>query len=271
MYLMPAGREVAATLAPPPFPRVLCAVDGSGPAVEALRQAITLSQADAALTLMAVTDARGADRAEDAVQTALRTAHGAGMDARAMVSRGTDTAAAILAEAARHDLLVVGTHGHHRAPGYLLGATSTAAAHQSPVPVLIARAPAPAGFAFPRDILLATDGSPAMAATVATTAAIARRHRSRVALVHVERSSRAMRRELAEEATTLYEATGVEPVVIQVKGHVPERLAGIALDLRASLLVAGSRLLTGFPSLASVSERVGAIAPCSVLVVRRAT
>jgi nucleotide-binding universal stress UspA family protein len=41
-----------------------------------------------------------------------------------------------------------------------------------------------------------------------------------------------------------------------------------ARKLPISLIVMGSRMLTGIRALGSVSERVGRIAPCSVLVLR---
>ncbi len=165
------------------------------------------------------------------------------------------------------DLLVLGTHGRGRAPGFLLGSTTLAALHHSPVPVLVAR-PLRAGTAFARHILLATDGSPAMAPIIAVTAALAQRHGSRVVLAHVDPSDRVIRHELAKEAATLIEATEDEPVVLELDGHVPSRIAALVPGLQTSLVITDSRGLTGIRALGSVSERLGMIAPCSVLVMR---
>jgi nucleotide-binding universal stress UspA family protein len=77
-----------------------------------------------------------------------------------------------------------------------------------------------------------------------------------------------VRHELALEASDAAEMTGVDPVVVVVRGHGPDPIVDIAEELEATLLVLGSRGLTGVRALASVSERVGAAAPCPVLVVK---
>ena len=207
-----ALRKVAAAPVPAPFPRILCAVDAGRSADEAIAQALTLAGDDAELTFMSVVDVRGfgATRmaslgpytADQALERARRAARAAGVDAAELIRHGEDPRVVIFDEAHRHDLLVLGTHGEHRTSGFLLGSTPAAALHRSPVPVLIAR-PARVGTEFPRDILVATDGSPAMGPTVALAAALARRHDARVALLHVDHADRDVHHELAEEATAL--------------------------------------------------------------------
>jgi nucleotide-binding universal stress UspA family protein len=261
-----------------PFPRILCAIDVGPSADEAIAQALTLAGADAELTFMSVTDVRGfgATRmaslgphaADQVLEHARRAARAAGVEAAELIRHGEDPRPVILDEAHRHDLLILGTHGRHRTPGFLLGSTATTALHRSPVPVLIAR-PVRAGTEFPRSILVATDGSPAMAPTVAVAASLARRHDARVALLHVDHADKTTRHELAEEATALKCATGNEPIMLQMDGHAPSRIAEVALELPASLVITGSRMLTGIRALASVSERTGIVSPCSVLVLRR--
>jgi hypothetical protein len=108
----------------------------------------------------------GPHHADDALLEARRAAHAAGVDAVEAIRNGTDARATILEEARRFDLLVLGTHGRHRTSGVLLGSTTVAALHRSPVPILVARPPR-AGTEFPCDILLATDGSPGMGPPVA--------------------------------------------------------------------------------------------------------
>jgi nucleotide-binding universal stress UspA family protein len=277
MSIEHAPHRVTATASRAPFRRILCAVDNGRCAGETVAQALTLAGNDAELTFVTVTDGRGFGptrmaslgpyRADQALEKARRAARAAGVESSEILRHGDDARAVILKEAREYDLLVLGTHGEHRTAGFLLGSTPVAALHHSPVPVLIAR-PARAGTEVPRDILLATDGSPAMGTTVVLTAALARRHGARVALLHVDHADRATRRELAEEATALYEATGVEPVTIQLDGHAPSRIAEVALELPASLVITGSRLLSGVRALGSISERTGVVAPCSVLVMR---
>jgi nucleotide-binding universal stress UspA family protein len=269
---------VSAASRPAPFPRILCAVDGGRCAREAIAQALTLAGADAEVTFVSVTDGRGfgptrmastgSHAAETALDAAVRAARAAGVDASSFVRHGADPRSVILEEARLHDLLVLGTHGRHRTAGFLLGSTSVAALHRSPVPVLIAR-PVRVGTEFPHDILLATDGSPAMGPTVALTGALARRHGSRVALLHVDHQDPPLRGELAYEAAALAAATAAEPLMLRLDGHAPSRIAEVALELPASLVITGSRMLTGVRSLGSVSERTGVVAPCSVLVMRR--
>jgi nucleotide-binding universal stress UspA family protein len=133
--------------------------------------------------------------------------------------------------------------------------------------VLVAR-PEPPGCVFPRDILLATDGSAAMRPALGVTAALARRHGARVALLRVGRTSGAIECELADEVTALLHATGHDPVVLEFAGTPSEQIAELAADLPVSLVITGSRKLTGLHALASVSARAGTTAPCSVLVLR---
>jgi nucleotide-binding universal stress UspA family protein len=252
----------------PPFERVLCAVDGSPEADVAVEQAIVLAGHDARLTFLTVSDSSGAPPAAEALAPALRAAAQAGVTTESLLLRATHVHEAILAAATDHDLLVLGSHGRHRLAGLLLGSAAAAALHGSPVPVLVAR-PAPPPGTFPKTLLLATDGSPHMHAAVAVTAALAARHGAQIVLLHVGDSSRSVRHELAEAATTLMEATGSEPVTLQLDGHAPAQVVETARDLSSSLVITGSGLPTGIRALGSVSARIAMIAPCSVLVVRR--
>jgi nucleotide-binding universal stress UspA family protein len=90
-----------------------------------------------------------------------------------------------------------------------------------------------------------------------------------VTLLHVSGPEPAHhRRGIAEQATQLYEWLKVEPVLRSEPGRAHERIVEVAEREHASLVVLGSRGLTGVRALASVSERVAHHAPCSVLVVR---
>jgi nucleotide-binding universal stress UspA family protein len=261
-----------------PFPRILCAVDGSRGAQEAAAAALALAAGgDVQLTFLCVTDVAGFGptrmaslgprSAEQAVAEARRRARDAGLNAAGLVRHSADPRRAILEEAEQYDLLVMGAHGHHRAAGIVLGDAAALALHTSAVPVLLAR-PAPYGTTFPHSILLASDGTPAMARAVALTGALARRHDARVTLAYAGDGDGTTRDELTDEFLRLLEAIGVEPVCEQLDGHAPGAIAELARSLPASLVVTGSRGLSGVRALASVSERTGMIAPCSVLVVR---
>jgi nucleotide-binding universal stress UspA family protein len=261
---------------PAPFEHILCAVDGSRGSDVAVEQALTLA-GPAGVTFIAVTDVRGAgamqmatlgpQRAEDALARAATTARAAGVGSSSVLRRADHILDALLQQARDYDLLVLGTHGAKRRAGMLLGDVAATALHRSPVPTLFAR-PAPHGSVFPTDVLLATDGSAPTRAAAEAAAAIACRHRSRVTLVHAGFGSADIHHGLAEQQALLAERTGVEPAILELPGRAPEVIAETARELPASLIVTGSRMLTGIGALRSVSERVGQMAPCSVLVLR---
>jgi nucleotide-binding universal stress UspA family protein len=135
--------------------------------------------------------------------------------------------------------------------------------------VLIAR---PGAVDFPQRILFATNGDESSTHATALVAAIARAHSSAVTLLtidHVEIRER--RHALIEEAAELSRALGVEPEIVLRTGEADEEIVAAARHLEPSLLVLGSGGKHGIRALGSVSEKVAHNAPCSVLVVRRAT
>jgi nucleotide-binding universal stress UspA family protein len=273
----PAGarseREV-----PPPFGRIVCGVDGSRSAHCAVEQAIALSGTNTALVFVCVRVERGAgasrqatitaERADAALEQALEAARDAGVDAAAEILTGHDPRPVLLDEASRSDLLVVASHGGSRAGGIALGGTASAAAHRAAVPVLIARRPPEV--LFPERILVATDGSPDAERAVELTSRIGHRHRSSVFMVTVEPASHGDPKRVALDAVDLTAGLGVEPTVVRTSGHAAECILETADAERVSLVVIGSRGLSGVRALGSVSERVAHRAHCSVLVARPA-
>jgi nucleotide-binding universal stress UspA family protein len=139
--------------------------------------------------------------------------------------------------------------------------------HRSPVSVLVARRP-PAEDDLPASILLAVDGTPAAHAATALTARLARHHGSKVAIIAPPDRDAAQRHALAADAAEIRAATGSEPILLDEHGPARKAVAAAADELGASLVVTGSRGLTGVKALRSVSERIAHAAPCSVLVVR---
>jgi nucleotide-binding universal stress UspA family protein len=89
-----------------------------------------------------------------------------------------------------------------------------------------------------------------------------------VTVLHVDGATTEARWTLARETAELLEATGREPVVVEVSGDPDEGIVRVAAQIDASLVVIGSRGLEGIKALSSVSERVVRMAPCSVLVAR---
>jgi nucleotide-binding universal stress UspA family protein len=261
--------------APLPFRRVLCAVNGSRHAPENLRQALGLLARDGLLTCFAVTDERGTGRytqaslsprrAQEATEDVAAMAREAGVAAEALVVHASNVRHALMEEAARHDLLVIGAHGHSRAAGILLGSTASFAAHSSPIPVLAARARKEIGF--PGGVLAASAGA-ADDRTVRIAAQIAAAHGAPLVIGHAAHHYDRSRHDLAEQATAAMELTGSDPVIMSVAGDPAEALVSMAESAGAGLVVTGSASRRGVAALASVSERIAHRSSCSVLVLR---
>ena len=268
------------TRAAVPFPSILCGVDGSRVAAEAARQAATLATAGGSLTLLGVGWHTGEglaaratiapQRLAAALETARLEAEDLGIGATVEHVESPEETATLLARAADHDLLVLGASAGTRAAGLLAGSTASAAVHDSPVPVLLARRP-PTDVAFPSSILAAIDGTPSSAEVVPVAAAFARVYDARVTLVAPTMPDAAGRELIAEAIATIAEATGTEPVILDEHSSAHKAITGAAASADAALVVIGSRGLHGVHALTSVSERVAHEAPCSVLVLRRPT
>ena len=264
---------------PPPFGRVVCGIDGSRSSSIAAEQAIALSGEGTALVFVCVREHRGAgatrqstitvQRAEAALEAAVEAAREAGLDAAAEILPGHDPRAVLLDEASRSDLLVVASHGASRASGIAFGSTASAAVHRSRVPVLVARRP-PDGVAFPRSILVATDGSAGADRAVELGARIGHANDARVYLLSVDPEPHGDPKRTSVEAADLTAALGRQPVVVRESGEPSERIIELAAAERVALVAVGSRGTSGVRALGSVSERVAHQAPCSVLVARSA-
>jgi len=271
--------DTSPTHARPAFASILCGIDGSRPSLEAARQAAVLAGDGAALTYVAVTWEQGVGatavatvghkRAHESLMRVRDDACELGVAAELVEDQAENAAGRLIELAAGHDLLVVGIVGHSRAGGIMIGSAATAALHRSPVPVLVARRPPP-GVGFPARILLASDGTPQSDVATELAARLAARHGASVGIVAAQDLARPARHVVAEQAASIMAATGTEPVILDAPGPRHRVVAGAARDLGASLIVAGSRGLSGLPALRSTSERIAHAAPCSVLVARPA-
>ena len=152
---MNAVTETKGSLRDSAFTHVLVGVDGSEESREAVRQAATV--ADSGLTLLAAYDVAPwivgdvgyqvpAYFDEDVQRgAAMEAVLGAREDAAAAspITRivGGRPAEALIAEAEREQntLLVVGSDGHSRLAGFVLGSTATEVIHKAPCSVLVAR------------------------------------------------------------------------------------------------------------------------------------
>ena len=259
------------------FAAVLGGINGSRPDAEVLRQAAMLAGRTGRLTLLAVTYETGAGvnasallsrrHAERSLRRAQAAAHKLGIDPEVALRASPVAADVLVAEAAQHDLLVIGTAGAGRVQGIAVHRTASVVLHTARGPVLVARTP-PDDRPFPSGILLAVDGSGPAARAASIAAAIAGSCGSPLTIAAPSGRDAAVRRGLAEQAAVVEEATGTEPVFIEADGAPVRAVLTAAQACEASLIVIGSRRLRGMASLRSVSERVAHEAACSVLVAR---
>jgi nucleotide-binding universal stress UspA family protein len=264
----------AGTEAPALFERAVCAVDGTGAAVEAARQAACLAPPQVPLLVVSV--ACPPPFADTALvvpiealrkdgEAALTTARAAIPPPRLVETRLLEgpVVAVLRAELQREraTLLSVGSHRGGRGAGIVLGSVATTLLHDAPCAVLVARTP-PDPAAFPRSIAVGFDGSPEARHALAAGRELAGRLGATLTAV-VGRDGRmdfatlrSMAAELAPEAAL----------------HEEDRHPVDALtESGADLVVVGSRSLHGLRALGSVSERVAHRARSSVLVVRART
>jgi nucleotide-binding universal stress UspA family protein len=259
-----------------PFGLIVCGVDGSPSALEGVRQAGALASANTTILLIAVTDEWGTGldagallskrRAEEALAQA--TAELAVSPARVIAQSiyGNPPYAMLLDEAARADLLVVGRHSRSRAGGILIGTTATTVLHEAKVPVLVAVRPEE-GLTFPARILVAADGPDHPEHAIELAGQISGLTDADITLLRVDWSRRAKRPEIAQAVAGLRETTNKEPFEILVGGTPHHVICDYAQREGASLVITGSRGVTGVRALRSVSERVAHECGCSVLVI----
>lgn len=227
--------RVPAAARTPALRSVACLVT-PGADLEAVRQAACLAEGGR-LTLIDAHPRGAEDRPR--LTAAWRIAAGYGLDPGVRIIHAPPAAPTVLMLASGHDVLVVATGPHE------LGEVARAAVYQAPGPVLVARA-LPDDARVTDRILIATDGSAEARAAASIGEDLARRHGSALA---------------AAEAA-------VGPYALQGAAEVADAIIASARDHDATLVLVGSRGLSGAAALASVSARVAAQAGCSVLVVR---
>lgn len=259
------------------FSRVLCGIDGSSAAQEAARQAAVLA-ADGSLDLVSVTWTTGSGptrmtalsdtRAHRALDAATVLAAEQGTPVSAELVHAADEAGTMRRLAGDCDLIAVGARTGSRAGGIMLGSVATRMVHEAGIPVLVARRP-PEGSTFPDPILLATDGSDSSALAATLTGRVAGRLGAAVYVLRVGTATGVEElRTVARQVGEIAEASGREPVVVELGDDPLDTIVDVARTQRASLIVVGSRERSGVKALASISERVAHEAPCSVLVAR---
>jgi nucleotide-binding universal stress UspA family protein len=129
-------------------------------------------------------------REQTALEDACRRAADVGASATWRMVAASDAADALVQECIGHDLIAVGSSGTsaHRS---LFGTTASALVHGANVPVLIARHPGKASF--PKNVVLASDASPASDRAATLAARIGSAHDANVTVVHVNGTMTATR------------------------------------------------------------------------------
>lgn len=247
------------------FRRIVCAVDSGVTSNEPVRQAVLLASPQTELSLIAVATDDGSG--ERSLQQAEAIATKRGVQTSACAIRGENPPRLLLDASTGVDLLVVGGNDDDGRAGVVLGSTASTAVHAAPVPVLVARRP-PDGREFPRDILVAIDGSPDSKRGVELAGRVAGANDSRIALVHVSEGRSQAHPALEEDSLAISQEAGVTPTRLEEFGDPADQIGKVARAQRVSLLVVGSRGLGGARRLGSVGERLAHEAPCSVLVSR---
>lgn len=249
------------------FDRIVCAVDGSPQALEAVRQAERLRAPNGTLHVATVAEVDTAVHAGFAASHVLDELDATARDGLHRAVDEVQPASSellagkpvpsLLDELRRREatLVAVGPHGRSRAAGILLGGVSTAIIHDAPCSVLIAREPKLGG-EFPSSILVGVDGSEHSLAAAAVARSLAERVGAEWLIIAATGGKNIDLEAIGELSSPLVSDPG-RPVATLVE-----------LSQEADLLVVGSRGLHGPAALGSVSERVGHRAACSVLVVR---
>ncbi len=257
---------------------ILCGVDGTRTAYEAVRQAASLVGADGQLTLLAVTAQRGGGRqqaaalaparAERALAYARRLAAEAGATTVTEIDEGGPVMDVVLERAGGHGLLVLGAPNMTRLAHLLFGGTATLAAHVLPASLLIARRPL-AGSSFGERIVVGSDALEHSDELVDFATDLARERGGSLVLLHAAGAESAHQpARIAGQVERVCSALGDQAFVRIEPGRAHELIDRVAAEERASLVIVSSRRVGGLRALGSVSERVSHNARCSVLVVR---
>jgi nucleotide-binding universal stress UspA family protein len=251
------------------FGRVLVGIDGSPESVEAARQAAALARGPVTLlaaydlvrglvggvgpaTPAMVDEAALRATAEDRLELA-RDALGGTAELKVGEGRPWDL---LLHEIDRAGatLVAVGSHGHSRPVGIVIGSTATELIHKAPCSVLVTRT---APGSFPSRIVVGLDGSAESLAAYEVAQSLARRFEARlipiVACLEEDIDPDAIEQRVGRRVRSVF-------------NYPVEAL--VSASSESDLVVVGSRGLRGLKALGSVSERVAHEAASSVLIVR---
>jgi nucleotide-binding universal stress UspA family protein len=258
------------------FARVACGVDGSEASIETARQVARLAPEGADVALFGVVNegatvsigwpafpiSRAARVTREAIEAGIEAARGE-LPAHVTVQSGIVTGppaplSVVEAKVRNATVVAVGSHGHRRMPGIVIGSVATLLIHSAPCSVLLTRQ---GSAEFPRSIVVGLDGSEQSRLAAGHAAAIAARTgaelRGLIAMGGAAVDYGEVRSIVADNGGFLLTDDQRDPV-------------DAFSSVKADLLVLGSRGLRGVHALGSVSERAAHRAAGSVLVIRPA-
>lgn len=268
----PAPNRRRRRSAQPPFPHILCAVDGSAGTEAAIEQAIAIADGDSQVVFAGswhrTEPGKGdapseQDAAYRSVKAAVAQAREAGVEASYQLFHAPRLSDALLKAHALHDLVVIGAHPYARPTGIVLGETATRLVHRSAIPVLVARPQT-----LESGVVVGTRAVPDDRRAMTAAAHVAARLGAELTVVHVASRDQHEPPELHAELANARALLGRQLDFYREYGSPPRALVTAAAGDGAGLIVVGSRGRSGLPALSSVSERVAHLAPCSVLVMR---
>jgi nucleotide-binding universal stress UspA family protein len=260
---------------------ILCGVDGTRTAYEAVRQAASLTEPNGRLTLVAVTGAFGSGRysssggstlgptrARHVLSYARRIAKEAGVSAETVVDDRAPVDEILLDLARDHSLLALGAPSMSRLAHIMIGGVASSAAHLMPASLLIARRPPP-GPAGAQRIIVASDALRLSDRLIECAVRLAHQRDASLQVLHAAHAESDFHpTRIKRQSETVAQALGGRARMCVIPGRAHDVIVETAARERATLLILSSRQVGGARALGSVSERVAHDAPCSVLIVR---
>jgi len=180
-------------------------------------------------------------------------------------------------ESDKIDLVVLGTHGRGGLKQIVLGSVAETIFRAAPCPVLVVGPKVPKKATLPvfRDLLFATDLSPASLRALPFVEAFAEENQADVIVLHVSQEKVSSRKEQALAAESLGKwmrelippKPGLEYEVLF--GSPAENILKLAADRQCDLILLGAHHASNFASHlpGAVAHRIVAEAPCPVLTV----
>jgi nucleotide-binding universal stress UspA family protein/nitrite reductase/ring-hydroxylating ferredoxin subunit len=255
-----------------PYKRIVLATDGSAFAESAEQVAAALARAVKARELLIVHTYERPEQAQPAVERAVATAQGQGLQPEVVLRDGEAPEEIVeVADVREADLVVLGSRGLSLGE-QIIGSVASKVSRRAPCDVLLVRERPLGGL---RDasspyarMLIATDGSSTADRAARKGYALATRLGASVTLAFVGHPKTG---ELILQDTASTIGEGSKPAAMLIlQGDPAEEIMRAAAEAALDLVVVGNRGLTGAKGLflASVPKKVSEYAPCDVLIAR---